>query len=123
VGTDSSRARGRGGEGATQDKLIDPNTVTHLFKITKNLGMLVTGMMADAKSLVRVAYPRPELPGMARGWMECAVGVGNGTHDDLDRVCLEGVSSLLEIGRRVRFPTCHVCQPRGERSETAVAVA
>jgi len=37
------------------DKLIDPSTVTHLFKITKNLGMLVTGMMADAKSLVTKA--------------------------------------------------------------------
>lgn len=40
---------------ASQDKLIDPSTVTHLFKITKNLGMLVTGMMADAKSLVTKA--------------------------------------------------------------------
>jgi len=34
------------------DKLIDPKTVTHLFKITKDVGVLVTGMMADAKSLV-----------------------------------------------------------------------
>lgn len=37
------------------DKLIDPKTVTHLYKVTKNVGMLVTGMMADAKSLVTKA--------------------------------------------------------------------
>jgi len=34
------------------DKMIDPKTVTHLFKITKDIGVLVTGMLADAKSLV-----------------------------------------------------------------------
>mmetsp|Transcript_4613 Transcript_4613/g.6204 ORF Transcript_4613/g.6204 Transcript_4613/m.6204 type:complete len:118 (-) Transcript_4613:9-362(-) len=37
------------------DKLIDPKSVTHLFKITKFIGMLVTGMMPDAKSLVTKA--------------------------------------------------------------------
>lgn len=35
------------------DKLIDPKSVTHLFKITKQIGMLATGMMADAKSVVQ----------------------------------------------------------------------
>lgn len=37
------------------DKLMDPTSVTHLFKITNNVGILVTGMMADAKSLVQKA--------------------------------------------------------------------
>lgn len=37
------------------DKLIDPKSVTHLYKITKYIGVLVTGMMADAKSLVTKA--------------------------------------------------------------------
>uniref|UniRef100_A0A1A9ZP78 Proteasome subunit alpha type n=1 Tax=Glossina pallidipes TaxID=7398 RepID=A0A1A9ZP78_GLOPL len=27
------------------DKLIDPNTVTHLFKITKNMGCVITGRL------------------------------------------------------------------------------
>lgn len=35
------------------DKLIDPTSVTHMFAITKHLGMLVTGIMTDAKSLVQ----------------------------------------------------------------------
>eukprot|EP00899_Mesostigma_viride_P027963 jgi/Mesvir1/8351/Mv12610-RA.1 len=37
------------------DKLIDPTSVTHLFAITKYIGMLVTGMIADAKSTVSKA--------------------------------------------------------------------
>mmetsp|Transcript_4268 Transcript_4268/g.12313 ORF Transcript_4268/g.12313 Transcript_4268/m.12313 type:complete len:249 (-) Transcript_4268:1553-2299(-) len=37
------------------DKLIDPTSVTHLFKISKQIGMLATGMLADAKSLVQKA--------------------------------------------------------------------
>lgn len=37
------------------DKLIDPTSVTHMFKITKYIGMLVTGQLADAKSLVQKA--------------------------------------------------------------------
>eukprot|EP01089_Gocevia_fonbrunei_P008108 TRINITY_DN1976_c0_g1_i2.p1 TRINITY_DN1976_c0_g1~~TRINITY_DN1976_c0_g1_i2.p1 ORF type:complete len:232 (-),score=51.26 TRINITY_DN1976_c0_g1_i2:1-696(-) len=37
------------------DKLIDPSTVTHLFSITKNIGAVLTGMLADARSLVQRA--------------------------------------------------------------------
>mmetsp|Transcript_8710 Transcript_8710/g.25089 ORF Transcript_8710/g.25089 Transcript_8710/m.25089 type:complete len:247 (-) Transcript_8710:71-811(-) len=37
------------------DKLIDPTSLTHMFPITKQVGMLVTGIMTDAKSLVQKA--------------------------------------------------------------------
>ncbi|KAK1280420.1 Proteasome subunit alpha type-6 [Acorus gramineus] len=37
------------------DKLLDQTSVTHLFSITKYLGLLATGMTADAKSLVQQA--------------------------------------------------------------------
>ncbi|KAL3155501.1 Polyamine N-acetyltransferase 1 [Trebouxia sp. C0009 RCD-2024] len=37
------------------DKLIDPTSVTHMFKITKQIGVLVTGQLADAKSQVQKA--------------------------------------------------------------------
>jgi len=37
------------------DKLLDPTSITHMFPITKNLGMIVTGIMTDAKSLVQKA--------------------------------------------------------------------
>lgn len=33
------------------DKLLDPATVSYLFKITPSLGMLATGSIADARSL------------------------------------------------------------------------
>jgi len=38
-----------------QDKLIDPTSVTRMFKITKYIGMLVTGLPADARSVVQQA--------------------------------------------------------------------
>ncbi|PIA39530.1 hypothetical protein AQUCO_02600172v1, partial [Aquilegia coerulea] len=37
------------------DKLLDQSSVTHLFSITKYLGLLATGMTADARSLVQQA--------------------------------------------------------------------
>lgn len=37
------------------DKLIDPTSVTHMYKVTKHMGMLVTGQLADARSLVQKA--------------------------------------------------------------------
>lgn len=37
------------------DALMDPTSVTHIFKITKNIGMLVTGLHGDARSLVQKA--------------------------------------------------------------------
>lgn len=38
-----------------QDKLIDPSSVTRVFKITKHIGMLVTGLEADSRSVVQQA--------------------------------------------------------------------
>uniref|UniRef100_A0A336MVR2 Proteasome subunit alpha type n=1 Tax=Culicoides sonorensis TaxID=179676 RepID=A0A336MVR2_CULSO len=37
------------------DKLIDPKTVSHLFGITKNIGCVMTGRIADSKSQVQRA--------------------------------------------------------------------
>lgn len=37
------------------DKLIEPKSVTHTFKITKYIGMLVTGLIADARAIVQRA--------------------------------------------------------------------
>eukprot|EP00884_Botryococcus_braunii_P001384 jgi/Botrbrau1/11246/Bobra.0038s0018.1 len=37
------------------DKLIDPTSVTHLHKVTKHIGILVTGLEADSRSIVQKA--------------------------------------------------------------------
>nr|GEX81047.1 proteasome subunit alpha type-6 [Tanacetum cinerariifolium] len=37
------------------DKLLDPTSVTHLFSVTKFLGLLSTGTTADARTLVQQA--------------------------------------------------------------------
>ncbi|KAE8699070.1 Proteasome subunit alpha type-6 [Hibiscus syriacus] len=38
-----------------RDKLLDQTSITHLFPITKFLGLLATGMTADARTLVQQA--------------------------------------------------------------------
>jgi 20S proteasome subunit alpha 1 len=37
------------------DKLLDPTSVTHMFKLTQNIGCCETGLIADAKSQVQRA--------------------------------------------------------------------
>lgn len=37
------------------DKLIHPDSVTHLFQITPKIGCVLTGMMADCRSVVSKA--------------------------------------------------------------------
>ena len=34
------------------DKLLDPSSLTHMFRITQHVGLLATGSVADSKSLV-----------------------------------------------------------------------
>lgn len=37
------------------DKLLVPESITHVFQLTKNIGCVMTGMIADARSQVRRA--------------------------------------------------------------------
>lgn len=41
-------------QGHSQDKLLDPTSVTHMYKITDTIGCVQTGHQADARAQVRV---------------------------------------------------------------------
>lgn len=38
-----------------QDKLVDPDTVSHLFQITPTIGCVMTGLLPDARNQVQRA--------------------------------------------------------------------
>lgn len=38
--------------GISQDKLIDPNSVSHIFKLSPSVGCVMTGSIADARASV-----------------------------------------------------------------------
>lgn len=38
-----------------QDKLIDPSSVTHLFKLTEHIGCVMTGLLPDSKAAIQHA--------------------------------------------------------------------
>lgn len=39
----------------SQDKLIDPSSVTHLFRISPSVGCVITGSIADARAFAQRA--------------------------------------------------------------------
>lgn len=41
--------------GVTQDKLIDPSSVSHIFKLSPSVGCVMTGSIADARASVQRA--------------------------------------------------------------------
>ena len=45
-----------------QDKLLDPDSVTHMFKITEHIGCVVTGMIGRSPSAT--ATGKPHLPSL-----------------------------------------------------------
>ncbi|KAK9808635.1 hypothetical protein WJX72_000964 [[Myrmecia] bisecta] len=60
AGTTSIAVKGKGSvcvvtQKKVPDKLIDPTSVSHLFKITQGIGVLVTGTVADSRSIVQKA--------------------------------------------------------------------
>ncbi|THU57281.1 hypothetical protein C4D60_Mb03t01870 [Musa balbisiana] len=53
------------------DKLLDQTSVTHLFPVSKYLGLLATGMTADARSLVQQAQEMRQLNFVSNGDTRC----------------------------------------------------
>uniref|UniRef100_A0A8C5YHU6 Proteasome subunit alpha type n=1 Tax=Microcebus murinus TaxID=30608 RepID=A0A8C5YHU6_MICMU len=63
-GLTSVAVRGKDCAKKIPEKLLDSSTVTHLFKITENIGCVMTGMTADSTILLLspLARPYPQLP-------------------------------------------------------------
>jgi hypothetical protein len=53
---------------ATQDKLIDPSSVTRIFKITKHIGMLATGLEGACRAASRSLQGPNPAPGQQHTW-------------------------------------------------------
>ena len=39
-----------------QDKLLDPESITHLFQITPTIGCVVTGLIGELRCTLHLAY-------------------------------------------------------------------
>lgn len=79
-----------------QDRLIDPSSVTNIFKITEKIGCLMTGMIGEARGTIpggtgdgggkggcrgRVALLMEWLKNLASGSIGCRGRVTNGVRD------------------------------------------